>query len=186
MFSANFPIILYAMNGSRHKVTPLPSQVFTIIVSCRVTFGFLLAASGASQWLDQRGRPSRRRALPHCQVRENKIPRYRSQRVHRDLRVGTQALPQVHGLQGTWPLTPLPVEGGLRDKCVILVVWRAGSPAPTGGLDRWGGHATQSDLRLSWWLPCSWPWLCLGVRHLPAQTRECAWSLFFIILLTWG
>lgn len=57
-------------------------------------------ASGEAQRMDQRGGPARSRALPDSEVREDQVPCHRTQRQHRDLRLGAQALPQVHGLQG--------------------------------------------------------------------------------------
>ena len=49
--------------------------------------------------MDQRGRSGQRRPLQDRQVRAHQVPGHCAARLHRDLRLGPQTLPQVYGLQ---------------------------------------------------------------------------------------
>ena len=55
--------------------------------------------SGAAEWLDQCGRPPGGSSLQNRQIRADQISGHCPAGLHRDLRLGAKALPQIHGLQ---------------------------------------------------------------------------------------
>lgn len=65
-----------------------------------LTITSFFAASGTTQRMDQRRRPSRCRSLQNRQIRTNQIPCDCAERLDRNLCVGSETISQVYGFQG--------------------------------------------------------------------------------------
>ena len=100
--------------------------------------------------MDKRWRSSRRRSLQDCQIREDQVPRHCPQGLYRDLRLGTETVSQVHGLQVFFGASASPALG-----------------RPHGR----GRDKIEGTLRVGIRLPRCRPGLGFRLRHLLAQAR---------------
>lgn len=95
-------------------------------ISFNYFFFLKFAAGRKAKRLDQRGRPTGRRPLQDRQIRTDKVLSDSPQGQYRDIRVGAETLPQIHGVQ---------------------IVRRTLPQAPVGRSHGGGGHQTEGDLR---------------------------------------